>query len=139
MFLLDTNVISELRKADKGRADRRVTSWAKSVPKEYMFLSAVCILEIEMGTLLVERRDPFQGAILRNWSENQVLPAFVGRILPIDAAVAIRCAHLHVPKTRSYRDSLIAATALVNGMTVVTRNISDFAPTGVPLLNPWQA
>ena len=87
--------------------------------------------------LLVERRDPSQGAILRAWLDKHVVPAFHDRILPIDVAVAQRCARLHVPDPRAERDALIAATALVHGMTVVTRNISDFQPTGVPLLNPW--
>jgi predicted nucleic acid-binding protein len=138
MYLLDTNVISEFRKASIGNADRHVTAWAKSVPAESMFLSAVCILEMEMGTLLMERRDPKQGAILRSWLDDHVLPNFDGRILAVDTLVALRGAALHVPNPRSYRDALIAATAMVHGMTVVTRNISDFKPTSVALLNPWE-
>lgn len=138
MYLLDTNVVSELRKESAGKADRHVTAWARSVPAESMFLSAICILELETGILLLERRDPFQGAKLRAWMEDRVLPAFADRILPVDTAVALRCASLHVPNARPYRDSLIAATALVHGMTAVTRNVSDFEPTGVALLNPWQ-
>jgi predicted nucleic acid-binding protein len=138
MYLIDTNVVSEFRKASKGKADRHVTAWANSVPAESMFLSAVCILEMEMGTLLMERRDPRQGAILRSWLEDHVLPSFAGRILVVDTPVALRGASLHVPNPRSYRDSLIAATAMVHGMTVVTRNVADFEPTGVALLNPWQ-
>ncbi len=138
MYLLDTNVVSELRKESVGKADRHVTAWARSVPAESMFLSAICILELETGILLLERRDPFQGAKLRAWMEDRVLPAFADRILPVDTAVALRCASLHVPNARPYRDSLIAATALVHGMTAVTRNVSDFEPTGVALLNPWQ-
>jgi predicted nucleic acid-binding protein len=139
MYLLDTNVISEFRKASVGKADRQVAAWANSVSTESMFLSAVCILEMEMGALLMERRDPRQGAVLRSWLEDHVLPAFANRILPVDTPVALRCAVLHVPNPRSYRDSLIAATAMVHGMIVVTRNISDFEPTGVALLNPWQS
>lgn len=138
MYLLDTNVISEFRKASTGKGDRHVTAWARSVPVESMFLSSVCILEMEMGTLLMERRDPRQGAILRSWLSGHVLPTFDGRILAVDTPVALRGAALHVPNPLSYRDSLIAATAMVHGMTVVTRNISDFKPTGVPLLNPWE-
>jgi predicted nucleic acid-binding protein len=143
MYLLDTNVVSELRKAGiahgkSGKADRHVTAWARSVPAESMFLSAVSLLEIELGVLLMERRDSLQGAILRAWMKDRVLPAFAGRILAIDTSVALRCAALHVPDPRSYRDSLIAATALVHGMTVVTRNLSNFEPTGVALLNPWR-
>jgi len=139
MYLLDTNVISEFRKASAGKADRQVAAWANSVSTESMFLSAVCILEMEMGALLMERRDPRQGAVLRSWLEDRVLPAFTGRVLPVDTSVALRCAALHVPNPRSYRDSLIAATAMIHSMTVVTRNTSDFEPTGVALLHPWLA
>ena len=138
MYLLDTNVISELRKAPKGKADRRVAAWSNGVPAESMFLSAVCILEMELGTLLMERRDARQRAILRGWIKDHVLPAFAGRILVVDTAVALRGAALQVPNPRSYRDCLIAATALVHGMTVVTRNVKDFEATGVSILNPWE-
>lgn len=137
MFLLDTNVVSELRKAKVGRADANVTAWARTVPAGSLFLSAITLLELETGVLRVERRDLQQGAVLRAWLERHVLPAFAGRILPVDLAVAQRCARLHVPDPRAERDALIAATALVHGMTVVTRNVSDFESTGVPLLNPW--
>ncbi|MFA7292224.1 MAG: type II toxin-antitoxin system VapC family toxin [Rhodocyclaceae bacterium] len=137
MFLLDTNVVSELRKAKAGKADAHVTAWAGSVPYGSLFISAITVLELEMGVLQVERRDAAQGKILREWLDKHVLPAFHDRILPIDAVVAQRCARLHVPDPRAERDALIAATALVHGMTVVTRNLSDFQPTGVPLLNPW--
>jgi predicted nucleic acid-binding protein len=138
MYLLDTNVISEFRKASSGKADRQVTAWANSVPAESMFLSAICILEMELGTLVMERRDARQGAILRSWMEDHVLPAFAGRILAVDTSVALKSAALQSPSPRSYRDALIAATALVHGMTVVTRNVKDFAPTGVATLDPWQ-
>jgi predicted nucleic acid-binding protein len=138
MFLLDTNVVSELRKANSARADHGVKAWAESVDTETMFLSAITVLELELGTLLMERRDPAQGKVLRSWVENQVLPTFAGRILAVDTPVALKCASLHIPNPRSYRDSLIAASAMVHGMTVVTRNVSDFEPTGVALLNPWE-
>jgi hypothetical protein len=137
MYVLDTNVISEFRKASIGKADRQVAAWANSVPLESMFLSSVCILEMELGTLLMERRDAMQGAILRAWLEDFVLPSFAERILVVDTPVALRGAALQVPNPRSYRDVLIAATALVHGMTVVTRNVKDFKNTGVSLLNPW--
>lgn len=139
MFVLDTNVVSELRKAKSGKADRQVTAWAMSVPKGGLFVSAVTLLELELGVLLSERRDPAQGATLRTWLEYQVLPAFAGRVLVVDQAVAQRCARLHVPNPQAERDALIAASALVHGMTVVTRNVADFAPTGVPVLDPWAA
>lgn len=135
--LVDTNVVSELRRAKAGKADPRVTVWAESVPVASLFLSVITILELEMGVLLIERRDPAQGAILRAWLDGQVLPAFSGRILAVDTAVARRCAKLHVPDPRSERDALIAATALTHGLTVVTQNVADFEPTDVRTLNPW--
>ena len=139
MYLLDTNVVSELRKTKSDKADRRVRAWTAGVDAGSMFLSAITVLELELGTLLMECRDSRQGAVLRYWLEHRVLPAFGGRILVVDIPAAQRAAALQVPNPRSYRDSLIAATALVHGMTVVTRNVKDFAPTGVPVLNPWQA
>ena len=139
MYVLDTNVVSELRKAKDDRADRHVVAWATSVAPSSLFLSAITVLELELGVLLIERRDSAQGASLRAWLDHRVMPAFVDRVLPIDAGVATRCAALHVPDPRSERDALIAATALVHGMTVVTRNGDGFAATGVPIINPWNA
>lgn len=138
IYLLDTNVVSELRKGKSKKIDRRVTAWAGSVPAESMYLSVISLFEIEVGVLLKERGDPRQGTILRAWYKDRVLPAFAGRILDIDAQIAARCAALHVPDRRSFRDSLIAATAMVHGMTVATRNVSDFEPTGVTVFNPWK-
>lgn len=138
MYLLDTNVISELRKAKCNKADKNVIVWANSVSAPRMFLSAITVLELETGVLLVERRDSAQGAILRSWLNSHVLPAFSERILSMDTAVAQRCAKLHVPDPRSDRGSIIAATALVHDLTVVTRNICDFSATGVKILNPWE-
>ena len=137
MYLLDTNVVSELRKAK--RADRGVRLWAQAFPAASLYLSAVSILELEIGILLIERRDRKQGAVLRAWMDGHVLPAFDGRILPIDTAIAQRFAALHVPNPRSDRDPLIAATALVHGMTVVTRNVDHFQSTSVSVVNPWQS
>jgi predicted nucleic acid-binding protein len=137
MFLLDTNVVSELRKARSGKAHAGVVAWAESVPVAALYVSAITLLELETGVLLMERRDPSQGALLRAWMNGQVLPGFEGRVLPVDAAVALRCAGLHVPNPGAERDMLIAATALVHGLTVVTRNVADFEPSKVALLNPW--
>lgn len=137
MFVLDTNVVSELRKAKSGKADPHLAAWAQRLLPGQLFISAITVLELETGVLLVERSDPQQGAMLRAWLDGHVLPCFAGRILPVDSAVAQCCARLHVPDPRAERDALIAATALVHGMTVATRNTADFAPTGVPLLNPW--
>ena len=135
MFVLDTNVISELRK--KNNADRRVIEWASKLPSSTLFLSAISIMEAEVGALLAERRDPPLAAQLRAWIDDHVLRHFAERILPIDTDVSLQCAKLHVPKTRAYRDTFIAATAFVHDMTVVTRNTKDFEATGVRLLNPW--
>jgi toxin FitB len=135
MFLLDTNVISELRRPEK--ANRHVVAWAATVPAASFFLSVISILEIEIGTLQIARKDPAQGALLRTWIDEQILPLFDGRILPVDTNVARRCARLHVPDPRPERDALIAATAMVHSLTVVTRNSADFESAGVTLLNPW--
>lgn len=137
MFILDTNVVSELRKAKAGKADNNVTAWAMSVMPASLFLSSITILELELGVLLIERRDPEQGAILRNWMDGHVLPAFAGRVLAVDTAVAQCCARLHVPDPRADRDAIIAATAIVHGMTVVTRNVADFSLINVQVFNPW--
>jgi predicted nucleic acid-binding protein len=137
MFLLDTNVISELRKAGDGKADANVVAWLSSVDSNACYISAITLMELELGILRIERRDDAQGAKLRAWMNNHILPEFSERTLPIDATVALRCAPLHVPDPRAERDALIAATALVHGMTVVTRNLADFEPTGVSLMNPW--
>ncbi|WP_227001396.1 type II toxin-antitoxin system VapC family toxin [Pulveribacter suum] len=139
MYVLDTNVLSELRKVRLGRADANVAAWTESVDAADLFVSAITIMELELGVLSIERRDAAQGAMLRSWLEQQVLPEFSGRTLPIDTAVAQRCARLHVPDKRGERDALIAATALVHGMAVVTRNVADFTPTGVTLVNPWES
>lgn len=139
MYLLDTNVVSELRKAKSGKADPNVVAWARPILVGTLFLSAITVLELERGVLLAERRDAAQGKVLRAWLDRSVLPAFENRVLPVDAAVARRCARMHVPNPRSERDALIAATALVHGMTVVTRNVSDFSGLDLPLLDPWQA
>ena len=137
MFVLDTNVVSELRKVRSGKADARVANWADNVDAASLYLSAMTILELEIGVLQMERRDAKQGATLRAWLDKYVLPEFSARVLPVDTAVAQRCARLHTPDPLAERDVLIAATALVHGMTVVTRNARDFEATGVPLLNPW--
>lgn len=138
MYLLDTNVVSELRKIRHNKADKNVSSWADSVDAANLFVSAISITELELGVLAIERKDASQGAVLRAWLEQQVLPEFANRTLSVDTAVAQRCARLHVPDKRGERDALIAATALVHGMTVVTRNVSDFRPTGVSIINPWE-
>jgi predicted nucleic acid-binding protein len=135
MYLLDTNVISELRRRDK--ADKNVVKWADAIPLARFFLSAISILEIELGTLRIARKDVAQGAVFRAWVDDHILPRFEGRILAVDAVVAKRCAGLHVPDPCAERDAMMAATAVVHGMTIVTRNIADFKNIDVSLLNPW--
>ena len=139
MFVLDTNVVSELRKVQIGLTNLNLAAWAQSVDAADLFVSAITLMELELGVLSIERKDASQGAMLRSWLEQHVLPEFSRRTLPIDTAVALRCARLHVPDKRGERDALIAATALVHGMTLVTRNVDDFKPTGVTILNPWEA
>jgi len=139
MLVLDTNVVSELRKVAAGKADPEVAAWAASTPAGSMYISAITVLELELGVLAIERRDAASGRVLRAWLDTRVLPTFAERTLSVDTAVAIRCAGLHVPDPRPERDALIAATALVHGMAVVTRNVRDFEPMGVDVVNPWKA
>ena len=138
MFLLETNVVSELRKVRSGKADPNVARWADSVDAAALFISVITIQELETAILLAERSDAPKGALLRTWMNEHVLPAFADRILPVDTAVALRSAMLHVPDPRPVSDALIAATALVHGLTVVTRNVTDFEPTGVLVVDPWR-
>ena len=135
MFLLDTNVVAELRKP---HADQRVKRWAGSVAATSLFLSAISVLELETGVLRIERRDARQGKALRHWLEMQVLTAFADRVLPVDTAVARRCARLHASSRMAEGDALVAATALEHALTLVTRNTGDFKRAGVESLNPWQ-
>jgi predicted nucleic acid-binding protein len=135
MLLLDTNVVSELRRPERAHAN--VRAWAGTVAKAQFAISVVTVQELELGTLRMERRDQVQGAILRRWLEGEVLARFAGRVYVIDADIARQCAKLHMPDPRPERDALIAATALVHGLTVVTRNVADFEPMGVGVLNPW--
>lgn len=137
MFLLDTNVISELRKRD--RAHPGVLSWADRADESAFRLSCITLLEVRYGALLIQRRDPMQGDLMLAWFERDIVTAFAGRILSVDADVALLCAALHVPGRKPDRDAYIAATALVHDMTIVTRNTRDFESTGVKLFNPWEA
>ena len=138
MFLLDTNVVSELRKVRGGKANPGVATWAEQVPSPVLFISAVTIHELEHGVLLMERADPNQGALLRAWLDLSVTAAFKSRVLVVDERVARRAAALHVPDPAPFRDALIGATALVHDMTVVTRNVKDFERfDGLDVLNPW--
>jgi predicted nucleic acid-binding protein len=135
MYLLDTNIISAFRRPD--RLPQAVRTWADAADAGEFFLSAITVLEIEQGILAKSRTDTAQGAILRTWFDEDVLPGFEDRILLFDARVARKCASLHVSDPRPERDAMIAATAIVHGLTVVTRNIADFERLEVELLNPW--
>jgi predicted nucleic acid-binding protein len=132
MFLIDTNVISELRRPDK--ADRNVVAWASAPSVELLLLRDH---DSRNRAWRIARKDSAQGASLRAWIDHQVLGRFEGRVLAIDTVVAQRCARLHVSDKRAERDALIAATALVHGLAVVTRNLADFEAAGVALINPW--
>lgn len=136
MFLLDTNVVSELRKTASGKCDANVKAWADARSATVHYISAISILEIEIGILSISQRDAARGAILRAWMDQRVLPAFDDRIIPVDTTITQRCTRLHEPNPQCDRDALIAATALVHGLTVVTRNTDDFAATDVELVNP---
>ncbi len=137
MIILDTNVVSELRKIRSGRAEPAVARWASAQSASELYVSVITIQELEIGVLRAERRDASRGDLLRTWMVQHVLPAFAGRILPVDAAVAIRAASLHVPDPKSSNDAFIAATALVHRMALATRNVADFEGLGVDLVNPW--
>ena len=137
-YLLDTNVVSELRKVGDGKADANVIRWVSAQDSSDLFISAITILEIERGILSLQRRDHSQGALLRKWMDDRVRTEFGGRILPIDDAVATRCAYLHIPDRRNEADALIASTALVHNLAVVTRNVRDFDGTGAIVVDPWQ-
>jgi len=137
VFLIDTNVISEIRKSGVGKANPNVINWANSVDSVEMFLSSITIMELETGILLAERKDKTKGTTLRKWLHNIVIPEFRERIISFGVMESLCCAALHVPNRRSDRDALICATAIVHKMTVVTRNTADFPAEKVRLLNPW--
>lgn len=137
-LLLDTNVVSELRKVAAGKADDRFAAWSRKTDITDCWLSVINIQELEIGVCLAERRDTKSAAVLRDWLEQQVLATFRDRILPVDLAVVRQSARYHVPDPAPVRDALIAATAVVHGLAVATRNVADFRRSGVELINPWE-
>lgn len=137
MYLLDTNVVSEFRKVLSNKADPKFVRWQMNIMPQLFYISAITVMELNIGILGKEHKDAVQGRILRSWFDNQVLPAFDGRILPIDTSTALICSKMHIPDNRSFRDALIGATAKNNGLTMVTRNVKDFKDMDLTIINPW--
>jgi toxin FitB len=138
MFLLDTNIISESRKLGTSRIDPHAALWFAQVDVETSFVSAMTIFELERGVRQMERRDAKQGLVLRHWFEDLIMATYEHRTLPLSRAVALVCAGLHIPDPKSERDAWIAATAIEAGLTLVTRNVADFANIGVGIVNPFE-
>lgn len=138
MYLLDTNVVSEMRLLPKNKAHPNVVRWMRQFDDiQSFFISSMTILELERGALLKRRKDPVQGEILCDWIENQVIANFESRILPISLAVVRQCAKLHIPNPRPEFDALIAATSMQYNLALVTRNIKDFEGLPIRLINPF--
>jgi toxin FitB len=132
VYLLDTNVVSELRKR---KPHQGVVEWIRGAPEESLFLSVVSVGEIQAGIEITREQDPRKAAEIEDWLTNV---AQTYNIVPADAPIFRRWAQLmHRRPDHHLEDALIAATALVRGMTVVTRNVGDFEPFGVPLLDPF--
>ena len=138
MYLLDTNIISELKKLDSGKIHPQVQRWAYSINLMQTKISVVSIIEIRTGILSLARKDQAQAASLDNWFTNRLLPAYRTRTLSVDTEVALICAQLHIPTKRPINDAYIAATAIAHNLTLVTRNVRDFQ--GLPLIleNPFE-
>lgn len=139
MFLLDTNVISELRKIKIGKANKGLEIWSKNHNKKIMFLSVISLLELEIGALSLERKDPKQGTVIRMWIDEIIKPKFKDRIIPVSTKTVLICSKMHIPNRKSITDSLIAATAIEHNLTVITRNEKDFEETGAKIFNPFSS
>ena len=134
MYLLDTDVVLRLRSARASDPDRLLVAWATGIARQSLFLSALALLELERSALQAERRSRDGGARWRNWIDAQLLPAFEGRVVPVDAGVASRAARLNYA---TIRDSLVAATALQSNFILVTSRPSAFRSGRVRVLDPW--
>lgn len=134
-FLLDTNVISELRKPTP---DTGVDGWFAGVDPDGLFLSVLVVGELRQGVERLARRDPAQAAPLERWLQ-ELVSSFTDRLVPITASIADRWGRLNVPSPLPVIDGLLAATALEHDWTLVTRNVSDVVSSGARLLNPWSA
>lgn len=137
MYLLDTNIVSELRKAEKGRADAQVLQWFSCIKIQHAYLSVISLAEIQTGILLLARRDEQAAAILQDWLKMRLLPEFAQRILPLDVQAALLSAQFHVPDKSPLNDAYIAATAKTHGLTLVTRHVRDFAGLGIEVFDPF--
>lgn len=139
MYLLDTNIISQIRKINAPSCPIAFKSWFDSVDLTMCYLSAITVFEVELGILQKSRKDPVQAQILRDWFENQVKTEFATRILPIDTQSALKSAGFHVPNPASLPDSLIAGVAVAYNMILVTKNAKDFIDfQDIQLFNPFE-
>ncbi len=141
MYLFDTSAITELRKAKhknkKFKADPGLIEWVKHVDHSTIYVSSIAFMEIEIAILSMEKKNKHQGKLLRNWFDELVKPAFDGRVIAFDQAIALKCAALRVPDPHRMRNAIVAATALVHKMILVTKNEKDFIYTGVDIVSPW--
>ena len=137
-YFLDTNVISEIRKIRTPKINANVEAWWSKEKLVHFYISVITLFELEKGVLRMERRDPVQGSVLRTWLERFVIRSFEGQTLPVAPVIARTCATLVVPDKRQLTDALIAATARVHKLKIVTRNIAHFDGTGVDVFNPWR-
>jgi predicted nucleic acid-binding protein len=135
-FLLDTNVVSELRKG--ARADRNVVAWFESLDADDLYLSVLVVGEIRRGIERIRRRDAKSAQTLDRWL-SALSAGFEDRILPVDRTVAEEWGRMNVPDPLPVLDALMAATAKVHGLVLATRNVKDVASTGVRTLNPFVA
>ncbi|MCW9732591.1 type II toxin-antitoxin system VapC family toxin [Avibacterium sp. 20-15] len=137
MYFIDTNVLSEIRKIKSGKANQGVINWLSEINEQQIYTNIIVMMELERGILAKERKDPWQGKILRQWFEHTIKTGFSNRILHLNDKTAKICATLHIPDHCPENDAWIAASAIQYGLTLVTRNTADFSRMGVKLLNPF--